>query len=1053
MNQDADSGRSSLAALWVRRPVTGVMVFMVIALFGFFSLSRLKLDLMPDMEFPVIAIITSYQGAGPEAVEQLVSRPIEQAMASVQRVEEITSVSQQSNSMVLVKFAWGSKMDVAETNVRKNLEVFAQPKLPEDAGDPLVFAFDPSMQPVMMMAVQAPGTAEHVRSLAEDDVAPYLSRVDGVASVDVIGGLKREIGVRVLPEWLEAYGISTAQVVGALRGANMLVPGGNLDQGDQDLAISTNAEFRSVDQIKDVVVGSKGRQMVRLADIAEVVDGFQESGQVVRTNGQPAVMMMLRKQSDANTVIVVRAVREAVAKLSRNLPEGAAVKPLFDQALPITLSISNLTNSGWQALVLTALVLFFFLRSWRTSTIVLVSIPLSVVLTFSVMDYLGVTLNMISMAGLALAVGMLVDNSIVVLENIFTRRQRGESLKVAAVQGTNEMAMPIIASTLTTLAVFAPVLFVPGLAGQIFKDLALTICVALLASLFVALTLCPMMFAYMGATNIHGWFDRLMGPFGAWVDGWGGKYGKVLAVAVRHNLVVLVLAGAFFGGTMYVAKGLDVDFMAHNDFGNIQLSFSTAPGTSVTTTTQMVDEVERVIAEVAPEAEVVNAQYGAAEGFGAILGNKSYAGSIRVTLPPRDQRARGQKEIEKILRERFGGLAGIEVKSGGNPGAALMGMGGGDIAVKIFGEDLEQVRLFGKSLKARLETVEGVGDVTFSLDEGQPQITVDLDREQIRLLGLTAGAVAQTINTYFMGTTATLFREAGKEFKVLVRAPRSVREDIEKLKRLPILTPLGLSVPLETVASVSPALGPTTINRENQRRLGTVAISADRVALGVLIQRVEDVLAGMDHPPGVTSMVGGTAEDLKESFQGLAWAFLAAVLLVYMVMASQFESLLEPFVILLAIPFSLSGVALALWVTGTRIEVTAVVGVVLLAGVVVNNGIVLVDVLKNKRLEGMDLRQAAVLAGQSRLRPVLMTTLTTVLSMLPLSLGLGDGAETWAPMARSVVGGLSVSMVLTLLVVPCAYVTLASLVDRRRKGPVTPPSQETTAPAATTAPA
>lgn len=1026
------SSRPSLASLWVTRPVTGVMIFGSLALIGLFSFSRLKLDLMPTLELPIVAVITSYQGAGPEAVEQLVTRPIEDAMASVQGVEEITSTSSQGTSLVMVKFAWGSAMDIAEQDVRKNLEVFADEALPEDAGNPLIFAFDPSMQPVMFLSVNAPGTPDKVRQLADDEIVPYLSRIDGVAAAEVMGGVEREIQVRARPAWLEAYGVPVTQLLGALGAANVLIPGGNIDQGELDLNISTNAQFTNVDQIGDVVVGMRGATPIRVRDVADVVDTFEEPTHIVRANGAPAVMIAVRKQSDANTVQVVEKARKALADLGERLPEGVELVPLFDQGEPITNSIANLSSSALMALLLTALVLLAFLRSWRTSGIVLVSIPIAMLVTFTTMDSLDVTLNIISMAGLALAVGMLVDNAIVVLENIFKKLEQGLPPKEAAIEGTREMTMPIIASTLTTVAVFAPVLFVPGLAGQLFRDMSLTICISLAASLLVALTLVPLIASLILGRRAPTAIERVIGVLTAWLDPLSERYARLLGVALRYKKLTLLAAFGFFVFTMGLGGLLQADFLPKNDFGSVELSFEAAPGTSVSATSEIVDEIERIIREVEPGVQVINAEYGAAEGFGAIFGTTSSSGTIRVRLPPRTQRTRTQEEIERALRERFDGIPGVEVKAF-DGGAAIMGGGGGDIAVKVFADDLEVLRSYGHALKQAIEKVEGAADVSFSLEDGRPELSVELDREQIRQLGLQPATVAQTVSTYFMGTTATLFRDGGEEYRVVVRAPREVREDINKLRNLPIMTPAGLAVPLATVADVRPALGPTSIARENQRRLGTIGMKADGVALGTLVERVNAAIASVERPSSVTLAVGGTAEDLQESFQALMVAFLVSILLVYMVMASQFESLLEPFVILGAIPFALSGVVLGLLLTGTTLQVTALIGVILLVGVVVNNGIVLLDVLKHRREEGKDLVEAAMEAGRNRLRPILMTTATTVLGMVPLTLGTGDGGETWAPMARAVVGGLTLSTVLTLVVVPAAYVLVAGWTDRRRE--------------------
>ncbi|MBI3183960.1 MAG: efflux RND transporter permease subunit [Myxococcales bacterium] len=1021
-----------ITELSVRLPVTGVMVFLGLTVLGVFTFTRLKLDMLPDIEFPIVAVITQYPGAGPAAMEQAVTRPIEAAMASVQNVEDVTSTSSQNLSAVMIKFAWGTDMQQAEQNVRKNLEIFALDNLPDDAQRPLTFAFDPSMQPVVFLTVNAPGNAQAVRQLAEEEVDPFLLRLPGVAAAEVLGGVKREIQVELQPEWLEAYRVSPQQVIGALRMANLMLPGGRLDQGRQELSISTSSEFTSVAQIEEVVVGQAQGVPVHLSDVAVVKDGFEEQLAVVRANGRESVMLAVRKQSDANTVQVARRVVAELKELEKRLPEGATLTPVFDQGEPITRAISNLTNNAWLAVLFTALVLLAFLRSWRTSSIVLVSIPLSLLVTFAVMDFQGVTLNVISMAGLALAVGMLVDNSIVVLENIFNHLSRGKDPGHAAIDGTTEMAMPIIASTLTTVVVFAPVLFVPGLAGQLFKDMSLTICISLLSSLLVALTLVPLMASLMvrDVTRRNA-LERLLARVTSWIDPLSARYGRALRRILGHRKKVFALSALVFFGSMALFGVVGVDFLAKADEGRVMFAVKAAPGTALWQTDGIFKEIEEIVRDEVPEAKVIVSQFGGGgTPFAALTGQTSYSGNVQIRLPPRKLRKRSQLDVQNDLLERFEKLAGIEIQPT-DQGAAMLGSGG-DVAVKVYSDDLDKLRDFGARLKNRIEQVPGASNVTFNMEQGAPELSVDLDREQIKVLGLVPGDVASTISTYFLGTTATIYREGGEEHRVFVRAPPDVRRDIEQLRALPLLTPRGVTVPLETVAELRASLGPTKVTRENQRRMGTISVSANKVPLGTLTARVEEQIRAQGDEPGIVVQVEGTAQDLKDSFAALGLAFLVAVLLVYMVMASQFESLLEPFVILFAVPMSLCGVAVGLAVTNTTLQVTALIGVILLAGVVVNNGIVLIDVLKHRRLEGKDLVEAAVEAGTLRLRPILMTTLTTALGMLPLATGLGDGAELWAPMARAVIGGMTLSTLLTLVLVPAMYVSVAGWVDRRK---------------------
>ncbi len=1009
----------------VRRPVTGIMVFLGLGLLGLITFSRLQLDMLPDIEFPVVGVITAYPGTGPDSIEQLVTRPIEEAIGSVPNVQNIHSRSSQDTSLVLVEFQWGTNMRHAEQEVRRNLEIFAEDRLPDDAQRSLVFAFDPSLQPVAFFAVNAPGGPEHVTRLAEDVVQPFLERIPGVASADVMGGTRREIQVRLVPEWLEAYEIPVQQIVNVLRASNVIIPGGRIEQGNQELNISTRSEFSSVSQIREVNVGQRNGMPVMLDHVAEVVDGFEEQRAIVRADGQTAVMMAVSKQSDANTVQVSRLIEREIPRIEGMMPEGSSLATLFDQATPITRSISNLASTALIAILLTAAVLLAFLRSWRTSTIVLISIPLSLLATFSVMDWRDVTLNIISMAGLVLAVGLLVDNSIVVLENVFRRLRNGEDPKTASIEGTREMAMPITASTLTSVSVFAPILFVPGMAGQMFRDMSLTIVISLLCSLLVALTLVPLLASLMIGRLKQNRIERLLGWLTSWVDPLSDKYGRFIERALRHKGKVVLVAAGVFLGSMALVPLLGIDFMAQPDEGHISFRFSTGAGTSVGVTDKVFLELEHIVEELVPEAETVVSNFGG--GGGIFQTGSSHSGTLQIRLPPRGDRDRSQDEIESVLRERFEDVPGIDFHS-----EQVGFMGSADVVVKVFGDDFGDLREYGQRLARRLEATPGATDVEFSMETGQQELTVDLDRDQLRVLGLSPLDVASTISTYFLGTTATMFRDGASEHGVVVRAPREVREDVRRLRGLPITTPLEVTVPLESVADIGSAIGATTIRRENQRRQATVTVNRDQIPLGTLVEHVNEVIEEVGHAPGITTTVGGTAEDMAESFQWLFIAFLVAILLVYMIMASQFESLLEPFVIIFSVPLALTGVVLALLVTDTTLQVTALVGVILLAGIVVNNAIVLIDVIKNRRREGMDLVAAAAEAGRMRLRPILMTALTTIFGMTPLALEIGDGAEMWAPMARAVIGGLAVSTLLTLVVIPTVYVLIAGWADRRR---------------------
>jgi HAE1 family hydrophobic/amphiphilic exporter-1 len=1027
---EASARLPSLGELSIRRGVTTTMVYLCLLGFGVFSLSRLPLNRLPEVDLPVIAVVTTYVGASPQDVETLLTEPIERAVASVENVETVQSTSRQGTSIVLVSFTWGTDMDAAEVEVRKNLELFAEDFLPDEASRPLTFAFDPSLAPVMFLALDGPMDGYQLRRIATEQVQPYLGRVEGVAAAEVMGGLDREIQVRLSPRWLQANGVSPGDVADALRGANVVVPSGSVDDGTQQLNLQPTSLFSSVDEIRDVIVGQRGGRPIRLREVAQVVDTFEEETHVVTADGVPAVMLAVRKQSDANTVQVAQAVDEALPEIEERLPEGVSLVPLFDESKPILRSIENLAQTGGQAFLLTGLVLLLFLRSWRSSLITVIAIPTSIVVAFVAMDAADVTLNLISMAGLALAIGMLVDNGIVVLEAAFQHLERGLRPAEAALSGAREMGMPLVASTLTTVVVFMPILLVEGIAGELFRDMVLTICITLLSSLFVALSLVPLMASRMLGRRGPDRFERFLSRATGGLDRLGPAYERALAWALARRKRVLGFAFLAFAASLGVVPLLGQDFLPKADVSEIRVEVTAAPGTALDEMRALVGQVEGVIRDAVPEAEVVTADFGTAEGFAAIFGGTANEGTLRARLPRPTARERSQQEIEAELSERFRDIPGLEVKIAG---FSISGSGG-DIVVKLFSEDLDQLRTFGERLRGELEQVEGVREARFSMLHGAPELALRYDRERMRVLGIPPAAVASTVAAYYQGIPATTFREGGDEFVVRVRAPREARRNLDELRYLPIRTPAGATVPLGSLVTIGDQLGPTDVERENQRRLAKVELTrAEGTDLGSLIERVERRLDASGVPEGIHVELGGTAEDLRDAFFKLAMALLAALILVYMVMASQFESLVEPFIIMFTVPLAVIGVVLALAVTGTSLQVTALVGVILLGGVVVNNGIVLIDVLKRRRAEGMGLTEAALEAGRTRMRPILMTALTTILGMVPLSIGVGDGAETWAPMARAVVGGMAVSTFLTLFVIPVLYVVVARLRDRRRR--------------------
>jgi HAE1 family hydrophobic/amphiphilic exporter-1 len=1075
-----------LAELSVRYFITFTMIYLAAVGVGGFAFTRLPIDMYPDITFPLVGVITQYVGASPEDVENLVSRPIEEAVSAVEGVEEVSSWSRHGISVVLIEFSWDTNLDIADMDVRRNLD-FIDDMLPDDATDPISFAFNPSMQPILIMAVYGPYDQARLRQISTRTLEPRLERLHGVAQADTMGGLVREIQVRFDPDQLLARGITLDQVVGALRAENIQLPGGTVREGGRDLAIVTQGQFDSVDQIREVVVGVANRVPVRLRDVADVVDTFEDEDHIVRNNGRSAVLLTIRKQSDANTVETVRAVEAALPAILAAAPPGVQFGTIFDQSEFIRDSISNLSMTALLACLLTFLVLLAFLRDVRAAAVVGLSIPVSVVVTFLAMYALDITLNVISMAGLALAIGMLVDNSIVVLENIYRHQtELGKDPRRAAVEGTQEVAMAITASTLTTIAVFGPILFVEGVAGEMFWDMTVTICVSLTASLLVAVTLVPMLSSRMlkarasmtprtlgyrramrflkeffvvaalavSAVLAHlgdvspPLIDGFLPPVAAWgvvvAVGWLvllflrwrvivdpvsrffekgndlliSSYRSLLGWCMANRWKTLVGFTLTFGASIGMMVFVPQDFFPEDDDSMIFFRIKAAVGSSPQQTDTYYRQAEKIVERVVPERRQVAVDVGTGEGFMALFGEGSHSGIVRLKLARLDERTRSADQIKEAIRHELEKVPGVTTNFE-HPG----GFGAGaDVEVEIYGHDLDVARRVGLDVKAMLLADPELRDVQFSMDEGAPQLEVTLDRERMASLGINSLAVNRMVSTFFQGSTASVFREGADEFDIKVRAPAALRHSRREVTDLRLLTPLGKQVPLGTIARVDEVLGPVKITRKDQQRYVTVSGDSVGKNLGGVVERLTARLDAYRFPPDFSYRIGGTAEDMQESFGQLVWALLAAVLLVYMVMASQFESLLSPFIVFLTVPLTLFGIAAALLGTFTPLSIIAVIGVIMLAGVVVNNSIVLVD-YANQRSEatGMTPTEAIIEAGPVRLRPILMTALTTILGMLPMAPGIGSGGQTWAPMARTVIGGLTWATFITLLFVPVVY--------------------------------
>lgn len=1014
----------SLPGLSVKRPVTTVVLVAMVLLLGWVSVSRLAIDLLPNIVFPQVAIMTTYSGAGPAEIENLVTRPIEAIVGTVNNVKKIFSYTLADTSVVVVEFDWGTDMDFAGLAVREKVDLI-KAFLPADAESPMVVKADPSMMPIMNIGVYGERSLGSLQKLVEDEIVPRLERTEGIASVLATGGPVREIKVRLDRQKLSQYGVSPAQVVQALRMENLTLPGGLVVDNDRELTVRTVAEFERVDQVAEVALAIPGGSALRLKDLGTVVDGYSDTRNLSRVDGRPAISIMLQKQSSANTVLVARRIKEELAEIEKTvLPKDVKLSVGMDQSEFIEAAIKNVRNSAFQGAVLAVLVLFFFLKNLAPTLIIGLAIPFSIVCTFVLMYFGKLTLNLMSLGGLALGVGMMVDNAIVVLENIFRYRQEGHSIAESAIKGAEEVSMAIQASTYTNLVVFLPIVFVQGMAAMIFKEMALTVTFSLLASLVVALTLVPVMASkWLNRVKLHevavseedyAW--KTAGRLGQWYYG-------VLSFALRHRKLIIGATLLAFFTSFFPWAMVEKEFMPAMDAREISISIGMPKGTTLAVTDQVARRMEDLV-NAQPEVSTVMTRVGGGNLFnlGMDSGTERASLDIRLTKGADARKGRSTEDVVDFLRKEAARIAGAEIKVT-KSGGGLMGGGGlgAPVQIKIKGDNLAVLAALADGVVQRIEKIEGIREADSSLSEGRPEVQIHLRRDKAAALGLNATLVAQAVRNSVGGEVATRYRVGGQEVDVRVRLTEEDRRDLTDLSEVRITTPAGLAVPLYEVADIRPGMGPDQISRENQSRYVTITAQIHNRASGAVVRDVAKALDGYPMPPGYRIEFGGEAEQMAESFGDLGLALLLAIVLVYIIMAAQFESFLYPLIIMLTVPMAFIGVAWTLFLFGKSLSLYAIIGCIMLAGIVVNNAIVLIDYTNTLRSRGYQRDEALRRSGPTRLRPILMTTLTTILGLVPMALGMGEGAEAEAPLALVLIGGLVTSTVLTLVVVPVIY--------------------------------
>ena len=1003
-----------------RRRVAISMLAVTMVLFGLIALRDLKVNLLPDLAYPTLTVRTEYRGAAPEEIETLLTRPVEEAVGVVRNVRAVKSVSRAGQSDVLLEFAWGTDMDRAALDVREKLEVL---QLPLEATRPLLLRFDPSTDPIMRFGLKSDPAAEgggatlrQLRRHADEEVKKRLEPVEGVAAVKVSGGLEDEVQIDIDEQRMAQLRLPLEDLVARLAAENVNLSAGRLEEGTQRYLVRTINQFSSVDEIANMVVATGSGRPVYLRDIADVRLGHTEREAIIRMDGQEAVEIAVYKEGDANTVNVAAGVRERLSDLRDALPAGAQLAEVDDQSAFIERAIDEVVSAAVLGGVLAVLVIFAFLRNaWFTLTVAL-SIPVSIIATFFLMGRAGVSLNIMSLGGIALATGLLVDNAIVVLENISRHRAMGKERVRAAIEGAREVGGAVIASTLTTIAVFLPLAFVDGIAGQLFRDQALTVTFALAVSLVVAMTLIPMMASVRGQQRPPG-----NGPLVRAGAALARRYDALLSGALQRRSLTLAVAAGLLALSALVLARVGTELVPPMEQGRFEVMLEATPGTPLETS----DRIGARLQQVAVEHGDVQLAYSVAGSGNRIDANPTESGENVVRMLfvlPEGSDTQSEQSVVERLRGVVNEFPGLEATFG-RPELLSFDR---PLEIEISGYDLQRLREVSDAVRARLEQATRISDIESSIERGHPEIQVHFDQERAAALGLTVKQVSDQVVGKIRGEVATRYSWRDRKIDVLVRMGEDERSSIDAVRKLIVNPDSARPVTLDAVADIVVGEGPAEIRRSNQERVALITADLAWGDLGSAVAEVEGLLDGLRLPPGMSMRVTGQSEEMSASFRSLMFALGLAVFLVYLVMASQFESLRHPFVILFSIPLALVGVAAALWLTGTELSVIVFIGLIMLAGIVVNNAIVLVDLVNQLRAQGQAQMDAIREAARLRFRPIMMTTLTTLLGLVPMAVGLGEGSEMRTPMAVTVIGGLATSTLLTLVVVPVLY----SLLDR-----------------------
>ena len=1019
----------------VNNPVTTALIFIALAIFGIFSLINISLDRFPKFDANVVMVMSSYPGASAEDIETNLTKVLENSLNGVSDLKNLSSTSKENISLITLEFIEGVDIDVATNDVRDKLDM-VNSVLPDGASLPVIFKFSADDMPIMIMAATADQSLQGLEKILDDKVATPLARVSGVGTVSVAGAPQREIQVYCDPNKLEAYGLTVSGISSIIASENRNVPSGSIDIGSNAYSLRVEKEFTSADQMLDIVVGHVNGKTIYLRDVARVIDGVEERYQESYVNGTQGAQIVIQKQADANTVNVIKGVKKAMKNIEKNLPSDIKITTVVDGSDNIINTLNSLKETIVVTFLIVMLVVYLFLGRWRATFIIVLSIPVSLLASLMYLWATGNTLNIVSMSALSIAIGMVVDDAIVVLENISTHLERGAKPKEAAVHATQEVGISVIASTLTMLAVFLPLTMIKGMAGLMFKQLGWIVSIIMIVSTIGALTLIPMLCSQFlrfkpKTGKVH---DLIFGNFSRFIDWISRGYGHVIKWCVSHRTVVVLVSLAVFVGTVgFIGPKIKTEFMPKSDDGRLTLQLELPAGTGQSITRNLAHELYGKITDAVPE--IVNCSYSLGQAdsdnsFAAMQTNGTHVISFNINVGSMEDRVRSTAEIADVVRgilADYPEFKKVRVTEGGG------GMGGAStVDIEIYGYDFETTDRVAKELQGKMLADGDFSQVLLSRDEYTPEYQVDFDREKLALNGLNSTTAASYLSAAMNGSTQSFYREDGDEFDIRVRYAPEFRTSIEDIENILIYNNRGQGVRIKDLGTVVETLTPPSIQRKNRERLITVSgVVANGVALSDAVAATDAILAGTDIPSELSVEIGGSYEDQQEMFGDLIMLLAMIIILVYIVMASQFESFMSPFVIMFSIPFAFVGVLLGLWVTGTPLGTMGMIGILILMGIVVKNGIVLIDYTILMRERGFSVAEASVIAAKSRLRPILMTTLTTVLGMVPMAVGQGEGSEMWRSLGMVVAWGLSISTLVTLVIIPTVYASMASWQERR----------------------